>query len=302
LARIAYLVLAHENPKHLARLLDSLSSESSVIFVHIDRKSPADAFAGIRGENVHFARRRFAVHWGDFSVVEATLELLRLGVAYEPPLERFVLVSGADYPLRPAAYIESFFDRHPDAEFIQAVPMPSEAESKPISRLTQYKMRPGASRIAWLLRATMLRAGIAQRERDVRAHLGERTPYGGATWWALSREACEYVLAFVERERRFVRFFRNTHCPDESFFHTILGNSPYRPRLRRELTYADWSAGGPHPAPISDRHLELFQRDPAAPDDAARGEELLFARKFSDQSEDLVARLAEIAGDTRRIR
>jgi len=290
LARIAYLVLAHENPKHLARLVGSLSSESSAIFVHIDRKSPADAFTGIRGEHVHFARRRVAVHWGDFSIVEATLELMRTALAYEPRLERFVLISGADYPLRPAAEIEAFFDRHLDAEFMHLIPMPSEAEHKPISRLTTYKRRPGAARIAWLMRAALVRMGAVRRERDYRAHLRDLAPYGGSQWWALSREACEYILGFVARERQIVRFFRNTHCPDESFFQTILGNSDFRARTRRELTYTDWSAGGRSPALISAEHVDRLR---------ASGEHL-FARKFTDDSGDVVARLErERDGDGR---
>ena len=47
-------------------------------FIHLDRKSPADAFTRIRGENVHFMRRRKAVHWGDFSIVQATVIGMRV--------------------------------------------------------------------------------------------------------------------------------------------------------------------------------------------------------------------------------
>jgi hypothetical protein len=297
LARIAYLVLAHENPKHLRRLIDSLDSPAADFFVHLDRKSRTEDFAHIRGEHVHFTRRRVPVHWGDFSIVEATIQLLRDALAHSPRVERLVLISGADFPVRSARYIEEFFDRHRDEEFMHMIPMPSEEENKPLSRLTQYKARRGAARINWLIRAAFVRLGAISNERDYKAHLRSLEPFAGSQWWALSRRACEYILEFIDRERRVVKFFRHTHCPDESLFHTILGNSAFRDSMRRELTYADWSAGGPSPALISDAHLERL-RDPAAA--RPEGAEILFARKFSDQSSEVVARLQRmIRGEDR---
>ena len=298
MAKIAYLILAHENPRHLGRLIDTLSSPAVVFFVHIDKKSPVEAFVDIRGENIHFTRKRVTVHWGDFSIVEATILLLRAALAHAPGLQRFVLISGADFPLRSAAQIESFFDDHVDAEFMHMVPMPSEHEGKPISRLTTYKARPGFMKINWLIRNALVRMGAVPRERDYRAHLRNLVPYGGSQWWALSREACEYMLAFVDRERRVVRFFEHTHCPDESFFQTVLGNSAFKSRVRREVTYADWTAGGRSPALFSERHIERLRATGSArPGDAPGAEELLFARKFSDESAGIVERLRQWIGN-----
>ena len=295
MARIAYLVLAHDNPRHLGRLIERLSSPSAVCFIHVDRKSSADAFAHIGGGNVHFTRRRVAVHWGDFSIVEATLLLMRAALAHESRPSRFVLISGADYPLRSPDYIEEFFDRHGDDEFMHLVPMPSAQEGKPISRLTAYKARPGVAKINGLVRNALVRVGVVSRERDYRAHLRDLAPYGGSAWWALSREACEHVVRFCDRERRVVRFFKHTHAPDETLFHTILGNSAFRHRVRREVTYADWTAGGPSPAPISEHHLERFRSARSIrAGSASDGVEALFARKFSDESTEIAERLRQL--------
>lgn len=287
--KIAYLILAHDNPNHLVRLIDSLASPGAEIFVHLDKKTRAEEFEHVRGEHVHWTHKRVAVTWGDFSIVQATMVLLREALAHTPPAERFVLNSGVDYPLRSAQDIEEFFERHSDEEFMQLVPMPDEERGKPLSRLTRYKARGGAARINWMIRTALVRMGAVSRERDYKAHLGNMAPYGGGTWWALSRDACEYIVAFVERERRMVKFFEHTHCPDESLFHTILANSEFRARVRPELTYADWSAGGANPALISDAHLEQL----ASPAPAGGGERL-FARKFSDQSSEVVARLERL--------
>lgn len=305
--KIAYLVLAHDNPRHLRRLVDALSSPSASFFIHVDRKSRGEDFAAVAGERVVLLPDRVAVHWGDFSQVEAVLALLRAAQGAPQPADYCVLLSGTDYPLQSAAYIEDFFAREAGTEFMNLVQMPCEALGKPLSRLTTYQPRPGEPLSRWVkrLKRLQVRLGLRATERDHRPHLGHLVPYGGSTWWALSAPACEHVLAFVDKEPRAVEFFRHTVCPDEMFFQTILGNSSYRNRMQRNLTYTDWSGGGASPALLSERHLALFS--PGAPivlDSGYGAGEILFARKFSDRSEELVARLDALirAGGSRAAR
>lgn len=296
--KIAYLILAHNTPKHLQRLITALSSGSSSFFIHLDKKSNIDDFLGIKGNNVHFTRERVPVFWGDFSIVEATLILLRTALADRCNFDRFVLLSGADYPLRSAAYIEQFFESNPNKEFINLVAMPSEVAGKPTSRLTTYKLRPGDRTISKVIRKVLMQVGVLPRKRDYKTYLGDLAPYGGSAWWALSREACDFILTFVKKEIQVVDFFKNTICSDESFFQTILGNSHFRSRIVRNLTYADWSAGESSPAYITEKHLTFFQSTSSfTPDGVFGGGEMLFARKFSDGSEDLVAKLENQIGE-----
>ena len=296
--KIAYLILVHNTPKHLQRLITALSSGSSSFFIHLDKKSNIDDFLGIKGNNVHFTRKRVPVFWGDFSIVEATLILLRTALADRCNFGRFVLLSGADYPLRSASYIEQFFENNPNKEFINLVAMPSEVAGKPISRLTTYKLRPGDRTISKVIRKVLMQVGVLPRKRDYKTYLGDLAPYGGSAWWALSREACDFILTFVKNEIQVVDFFKNTICSDESFFQTILGNSHFRSRIVRNLTYADWSAGESSPAYITEKHLTFFQSTSSfTPDGVFGGGEMLFARKFSDESEDLVAKLENKIGE-----
>ncbi|NMM36248.1 MAG: beta-1,6-N-acetylglucosaminyltransferase [Glaciimonas sp.] len=290
--KIAYLLLAHNNPAHLQRLISALSTSTSHFFIHIDQKSKIDPFLSIKGNNIHFIQQRVPVFWGDFSQVEATLILLRAALSDRCGFERFVLLSGVDYPLRSASSIERFFENHPNREFMNLVAMPSEAAGKSLSRLTTYKQRPGDPLITRAIRKVLMMAGVVPHTRDYKAYLGDLAPYAGSTWWALSRQACDFILAFVTRETQAVQFFRNTLCPDESFFHTILGNSHFKSRIARNLTYTDWCAGGASPATITEKHLALFQATTwFAPDDTYGAGEMLFARKFADASVDLLARL-----------
>ena len=290
--KIAYLILAHNTPKHLQRLITALSSSSSCFFIHLDKKSDVDAFLGIDGDNIHFAETPIPVFWGDFSQVEAILVLLRAAFADRCCFDRFVLLSGADYPLRTAFYIETFFENNQSKEFMDLIAMPSDIAGKPISRLTTYKLRAGGRTVSKVMRKVLMAAGALPKRRDYKTYLRDLAPYGGSSWWAISREACDFILTFVHKNIEVVTFFKNTHCPDECFFHTILGNSPLRSRIVRSLTYADWRAGKSSPAFINEEHLAFFQSTSSfAADGVLGGGEMLFARKFTDESGDLVARI-----------
>src|SRR5690606_17787718 len=124
---------------------------NSRAFVHIDRKSSLEPFAEVeRDEQVEVVEPRVSIAWGGFSMIEATRRLIERALAQPAPFDRFVLLSGADYPLRSAAYIESFFAQHAGDEFINLVPMPSTTVNKPLSRLTQYRPDPTEARVVTL--------------------------------------------------------------------------------------------------------------------------------------------------------
>ncbi|MDQ1425119.1 MAG: hypothetical protein QOD72_2617 [Acidimicrobiaceae bacterium] len=298
--KVAYLVLAHTAPAHLSRLIAALSSESSTIFVHVDQKSDLDAFRHLAPPNVEFTQERVRVEWGHFSQVEAALVLLRAGVADPRRFDRFVLISGVDYPLRSVSYIAHFFALHPDWEFIDLFPMPDDAAGKPITRLTTYQLRPRHGRLGKPTRRLLMGVFRRLHRRNYEARLGGLAPYGGATWWALSRAAAQHILMFTRDQPAIVRFFRHTLNPDESYFQTILGNSPFRANVHKNLTYVDWSGGGANPGMITEAHVEMFATLDQRPPNVAGAHERLFARKFSDDGDRIIARLDRVIEERER--
>ncbi len=302
--KIAYLVLAHNTPTHLGRLVAALSSSDASLLVHVDKKASLAEYepAALAGD-VTFIEPRIPVYWADFSQVQAILLLIRAGLADPRHFDRFVLLSGSDYPLRSAAEVERFFAANSDSEFINLVPMPW--PGKPLWRLTNYKLRPTTPRPFRAVQRGLMILHLLPRTRDYKRYFGEMAPYGGSTWWALSRLACEYISGFAEREKRFVKFHEHTRCPDESFFQTILGNSPFRSKIVRNLTWADWAhgTGRGNPATLSALQMPFLESGPDFPetDDYGPGP-MLFARKFPDDSiqmvETLNKRIAERAGQS----
>lgn len=326
MSKIAYLVFAYRNPHLLRRAIKTLATERCAFFVHIDHKIDIGQFSSIRGENVFFTERRVVVHWGEFSGVDAILLLIRVALARPEAFDHFVLLSGSDYPLRSGQYIQTFLDENQGSEFISMLKMPS--PGKPISRINTVRFesdRP-VSRLAW---RALAKVGLARR--DYKKCLRGLEPYSGITWWTLSRSACEYVLRFIEANPHIERFFRDTFAPEEAFIHTILGNSPLRSRIRGHLTYEDWTDDGPHPtaflnsayliarlkgrkdgtartpsaldfgafAPpprmLTSQHVAIFEaKQKVWLDDVYGSREALFARKFSDQTLDVIDQIDEM--------
>ena len=290
--RIAYLILTHSMPDHLGRLIEALRDGDALFYVHVDRKVPIDQFLAHRAADVEFLDRRVPVYWGQWQMVDATLRLMARAFELGEP-DYLVLLSGTCYPFRSPNHIQRLLGEGAgDGVFLNTVPMPNEALTKPISRLERYRFRSDRSLLRNYGRAVpvMMRSPHPGARfsrawfltRDWRRALG-MDPFGGSSWWAIPADAARYVLGFAERERRVVRFFENTRSPDESFFQTVIANSTFATRIRRNLTYADWTGGGSHPAWITEAHVERFAETGPFIEGGPYGRgELCFARKFRD--------------------
>ena len=181
--KIAYLILAHNNPEVLARMISQLSATDSRFFVHIDKRATWGFFTKSANANVQFCDDRIAVYWGDFSQVEAILVLMRSALAneeWEP--DYCVLISGCDYPLRSGAYISRFLSANQGLEFMNLVQVP--APGKPLSRIDTIVF-PHRKPVRRLLFRCLAKLGFASR--DHRQYLRGLRPYSGSEWWALSR-------------------------------------------------------------------------------------------------------------------
>jgi hypothetical protein len=286
--KVVYLMMVHQNPRLLERAVRALSGEGCAFYIHVDRKSDIRAFSGIGGGDVHFSEPRIPVYWSEFSNVEAELQLIRQALGDGTSFDYFVLMQGSDYPLRSGAYIRGFLEGNRGGEFISLAKMP--APGFPLSKINTVRYTSDKPVRRFVFRA-LAKLGMARR--DYRKHLGLLEPYAGDACWALTRDACRHIVEFAAANRKVVDYFRRTHVPEESFFHTILGNSSFHPRVRKSLLYRNWpAASAHHPAVLSEEHVKFFegQREVVGEDQFGTGE-MLFARKFTDNSMNLIDRI-----------
>jgi hypothetical protein len=288
--KIAYLMLFHKDPRLLKRAIETLSSEDCGFFIHIDQKSDIRGFSAISGDNISFCKQRIPVYWSEFSQIEATMLLLRQALGSSANYDYFIFLQGSTYPLRSGAYIQHYLEKNRGWEFMDLVKMP--ARGYPLSKINTL-VYPSDMPVRRFAARALAKLGLAQR--DYREYLKGLEAYSGHAWWALSRDACQYLTEFVTSHPHVEEYFRKTLVPDESFFHTILGNSPLRPRIRRSFVYADWSTLGSHPAMLNEEHVRFFaaQEKVWVEDEWGSGE-ILFARKFSDDRLDLPQHIDEM--------
>lgn len=293
---VAFLVLAHDQPAHLARLIGALAGGPTRFFVHVDAKVDVEPFRARLGArpDVEIVPRRVAVHWGGFSIVRATLELLSASAGHRGGrFGRHCLLSGADYPVKPRADVLAALEDE-------------RVEWLHVGRT----LRPGDPQRAWverrhwndwpLLNPRERPAGsVARRARRVLRPLAERLaaalpprrfpgglePCKGSQWWALSDACVQWMRAYLRDHPDYVRFHRHVHCPDEIFFHSLVRASPFASRLAdRPLHRVDWEDA--RPRVLGDDDFAALTASPA-----------LFARKFTEaRSRGVLARLDDVLG------
>lgn len=93
----AYLILCHHAPMHI--LVQAQRHRKSQFYLHYDAKSPLIKLDKLTNEpNIHLIRHRIDVHWGGFSMIEATLALIQAALANKDN-HYFHLISGDCAPL-----------------------------------------------------------------------------------------------------------------------------------------------------------------------------------------------------------
>lgn len=284
--QVAFIILAHYQPDHLARLVKRISTPWNTIFIHIDKKSNIKKFKSLveEKENIIFVdeKRRVNVSWCGFSTVKAILNMIDMARQHQRDFDRYCLLSGTDYPIKNTE--EIFKGLKNDTEFIfVGSKMSDRSTSNTHAHFIKYYHFDDTP----LLKTLRLSARLWRRP------YGKIELYHGSQWFCLSKQAVEYALDFINRNPDYMRYMKYTHCSDEIFFTSIIKSSPYSDKIsfdfEREISrssfyshrelgihYIDWD--NPSNNDCSPRVLTMLDKD------SLQNTNALFARKF-DQNE-----------------
>jgi hypothetical protein len=236
-----FLIQAHKDIGQLNALVEQLRDDDFVVYVNLDAKCDLDP------ARVHPAarlvRERVDVHWGTFSQVQAVLHSLRQIVDEVADFDKVLFLSAQDFPLLSNAALKAALAALRGRELLDTVAIgtaPGQWAADYRYRYFYPERATRPQRIACALANRVLRAtGVTRRLP------GGLAPFGGSSWWALSRGCVRMLLARVDAAPALVRFFRRAACPDEMFFQTIVMNSPYRERvLGSNFRYVQWPEHG----------------------------------------------------------
>ncbi|MCD6013614.1 MAG: hypothetical protein K0Q79_3476 [Flavipsychrobacter sp.] len=305
------MILAHNQPQQLLRLIDRLDQSNAWFYIHIDTKSTdKEAIkAQFSGRKNVIIISNHDVNWMGFNMVRSTIDLLRLAYSSGLGFKYYVLLSGQDYPIKSNEFINNFFSTH-NEDFISFARI-NDSPDNYKNKVRYYHYYDFAfsnprnrKKIPWLV---YLYYGIHKRVMKYmpkRRFYKNMEPYFGSQWFAITAETAMCVLDFITMNRGYLRFMKYTEGPDETFFHTIILNSERKSNVydynrfaewnktRKDgehfkqeyssLRYMDWSDRGkdkPKPAILDDSYYEVLA---ASPD--------LFARKVDEK---ISARLME---------
>lgn len=272
--KIAHLILAHKNPGQLHRMIAALDHPAFDFYIHLDKKVDKAPFEFLQKKgNVFFITNRVKVYWGTYSVIQATLNGFAEIVPHE--YDYINVLSGQDFPIKPASFIVDFMGRNYGTEFITCQSIQKEWTEAKV-RVDKYFFMnwrvPGKHRLEKIANAILPRRKFPLAYEIV----------GRECWFTITTQAAGYITEFVHKHPNVVQFFKYSWVADELMMPTILYNSVFREKIRDNLTYIDWNGS-------SNGHPQTLTMKDAA---ALQQSEKLFARKFdADMDEKIIAHL-----------
>ena len=269
--RHAYLIMCHNNPAILRKLLALLDDPRNDLYIHADSKwtdfLEQEIKNSVSRANVEFINRR-DVTWGGFSQIQLELDLLK--AATKKYHSYYHLISGVDLPIKTQDEIYRFFAENHGKQYI-GFDADSEFNVSYLDRVRYYhpfqeiigRRDDGIYRILRTGQGVMVM--LQEKLRMSRVAKLPCTFYKGPNWFSITHELAKYVLD----QCRFIRkHFSMTVCADEMFLQTVAMMSPYRNSVENcTLRYIDWERGSPYTFCSSD-YQQLCSS------------ECMFARKF----------------------
>ena len=293
---INYIILTHKSPTQLERLISRLDDEDVKFFVHIDVKTNIEPFKYLQKENVIFLEDRVDVVWGDFSIVQATLNAMKRIVTHTTQ-GYTILLSGQDYPIKSKKEIKEYFSKNQGFDFINDTNI-KEANwhnyrRRTVARKINFSSRGKYAAIFsvfdihslndfysfWYNILKFFYFSPLKNYSKLFSYLFKKrkvpfsTQYGGSAWWALRHSTVKSILAFINERKDIVDYYRECLLPDEMIFQTLIQIIPnYDGQIRDTVNYANWGRKNCSlPVVFDENDLEELLEQPS---------HKLFARKF----------------------
>jgi hypothetical protein len=292
-ARVGFVILSHEGARKLARLVAAVRREypDCPIAVHHD-------FSQVRldrdaiGSDILWVEDWRRTGWAKWAVVQGALSAFQLLFA-KTDAEWFILLSASDYPIRKGSEVMAELEAAKCDAFVDLRPLTAEASpgAKLVGttspQLSQFdspgtlalKRRFYLSQQFWLpiLRT---RPRLRLGKLTWRPPIAGRHPFRdglscfyGDHWFIANRKAIAAILDRNPANLRLRRHYRNRTQPDESYYQTVLVNTPGLVICRDNRRFTEWNGGGAHPMFLTPAQLPGMLESGA-----------FFARKFEEGS------------------
>lgn len=206
--------------------------------------------------------KRVSVEWAQISMVTATINLVEEAHRHGK-YDYYWLISGQDWPLYSADEIVNFFKNHDGENFIQYW------DSKNYGNHLQNNLdkRNQIYFPLWMIGRRLwqkvvkrgwveLTGGYNRTWKSFMRKQLQIEFYFGSQWWALNRKTVDWLVGYLHEHKGYYEFYRNSVCPDESFFQTLVMRSPYADDKTEYLTYLQFPKGANSPDILTEDDLQ----------------------------------------------
>lgn len=298
--QINYIILTHKSPTQLERLISRLDDEDVKFFVHIDAKANIEPFKYLQKENVVFLNDRVDVIWGDYSIVQATLNAMQCVVEHSNG-GYTILLSGQDYPIKSKTAIKEYLSKNQNFDFIEFTRVEERWKryrERTVARKINFSSKKGRFAVIFSIfdinifkpqevaiycynLLKFLYFSPFKNYGKLFSILFKKTKnpfsaqYGGSAWWAFRHCTVTKILELIAQRKEFVEYHKVSLLPDEMFFQTLISliDNPEK-QIKPTITYANWGKKAKSPLTFDERNFEELSQQP---------ENMLFARKFDTE-------------------
>ena len=290
MAKIAYILLCHKDPEGIIAQAERLTAKGDFIAIHFDARARREDFEKIRdaliaNPAVSFAAKRLKCGWGEWSLVQATLQAVEAAVEAFPRATHFYMLSGDCMPTKTAEYAHDFLDAT-HCDYIESFDFFASDWIKTGIKEERLIYRH------WFNERTQKWLFYTSMEWQQRLNLARKVPHDlqimiGSQWWCLRRHTIDLVLAFCKSRPDVMRFFATSWIPDETFFQTLVRHLVPAAEIKaRTLTFLMFTDYG-LPVTFYNDHYDLLL-----------SQDFLFARKISPDAMGLKERLGALYSAT----
>ncbi|WP_299847197.1 DUF5928 domain-containing protein [uncultured Roseovarius sp.] len=289
MAKIAFILLCHKDPDAIIGQAEMLTAAGDYMSIHFDARAKPENYRKIRealdeNPNVTFAKKRVKCGWGEWSLVQATLNAIDAAATTFPRATHFYMLSGDCAAIKSAKYAHDFLDAR-DMDYIESFDYfesdwikTGMKEERLIYR--HYFNERKNKRLFYTSVNLQRKLGLTREiPNDIQIQIGSQ-------WWCLRRRTVEWILDFTRQRKDVMRFFRSTWIPDETFFQTLVRHVVPEAEIEtRTLTFLMFTDYG-MPVTFYNDHYDLLL-----------SQDFLFARKISPEALELKERLGALYAD-----
>ena len=232
--KLAFMVMAHTDAAQLTNLAKRLSPNEffdSHVFIHIDKKANISDFKSVSEfEYVTVISERIDVIRCGISQVDAALELMKAALQSENDFDRYILITGQDYPIVGNEKILKTLSQK-ETEFMRGYKVTGTPMSKKVRRYYFYNKHLTGSKVSDFIRKLLqLLASPFSKKDMVKIDGNDCDIYYSSAYFAVSHPMLAELYG-KGRNKEYYNYFKTAICSDEMYFITIAANSRFRGNL-----------------------------------------------------------------------